>query len=89
MTLQPAVSDVALVTETPAESGAPLFSAETGVLRLALLTNETPSAKARSLGEQIDAATVPQLALYSEVKGLNGQQHRTSVVLRRQTDDPD
>ncbi len=73
VTRQPAVADVALVAETPAEIGAPLFSAETGVLRLALLTNETPSAKARSLGEQIDAATVPQLALYSEVKGLNGQ----------------
>ncbi len=73
MTLKPSVADVALVAETPAEVGAPLFSAETGVLRLALLTNETPSAKARSLGEQIDSATVPQLALYSEVKGLNGQ----------------
>jgi len=73
VTLKPSVADVALVAETPAEVGAPLFSAETGVLRLALLTNETPSAKARSLGEQIDSATVPQLALYSEVKGLNGQ----------------
>lgn len=65
-----------LTTETDlivADTGAPLFSAETGVLRLALLTNETPSAKARSLGEQIDAAAVPQLALYSEVQGLNGQ----------------
>ncbi|CAI3791183.1 DUF2914 domain-containing protein [Rheinheimera sp. MM224] len=73
VTPQPAVAETALVAETPAEAGAPLFSADTGVLRLALLTNETPSAKARSLGEQIDAATVPQLALYSEVKGLNGQ----------------
>lgn len=73
VTPQPAVAETALVAETPAEAGAPLFSADTGVLRLALLTNETPSAKARSLGEQIDAAAVPQLALYSEVKGLNGQ----------------
>jgi hypothetical protein len=75
---KPAVAETALVAETPAEAGAPLFSADTGVLRLALLTNETPSAKARSLGEQIDAAAVPQLALYSEVKGLNGQniEHR-------------
>lgn len=80
-TAQPAASNS--VTEPPvlttelalivADTGAPLFSADTGVLRLALLTNETPSAKARILGEQIDAATVPQLALYSEVKGLNGQ----------------
>lgn len=61
------------VDETPAEAGAPLFSADTGVLRLALLTNETPSAQARSLGGHIDAAAVPQVALYSEVKGLNGQ----------------
>ncbi|GAA0661193.1 hypothetical protein GCM10009426_09360 [Rheinheimera tangshanensis] len=73
VTPQPAISEVALVTEAMAESGTPLFSAETGVLRLALLTNETPSAKARSLGEKVDAASVPQLALYSEVKGLNGQ----------------
>jgi hypothetical protein len=60
------------------EAGAPLFSADTGVLRLALLTNEAPSASARSLGEQIDAAAVPQLALYSEVQGLNCQtiEHR-------------
>lgn len=73
VTPQPAIAEAALVAEAPAEAGAPLFSAEAGVLRLALLTNETPSAKARSLGEKIDAATVPQLALYSEVKGLNGQ----------------
>lgn len=68
----------ALVTETQPEAGAPLFTADTGVLRLALLTNEIPSAKARSLGAQIDAAAIPQLALYSEVKGLNGQtiEHR-------------
>jgi hypothetical protein len=73
VTPQPAVAEKAVVAEAPAESGVPLFSAETGVLRLALLTNEAPSAKARSLGEKIDAATVPQLALYSEVKGLTGQ----------------
>ncbi|MBY0417327.1 MAG: DUF2914 domain-containing protein [Pararheinheimera sp.] len=72
-TQQPAIVETALVAEAPVEAGAALFSAETGVLRLALLTNETPSAKARSLGEQIDSATVAQLALYSEVKGLNGQ----------------
>jgi len=78
VTPQPVVAEPALVAETQAEAGAPLFSADTGVLRLALLTNETPSAKARSLGEQIDAAAIPQLALYSEVKGLNGQniEHR-------------
>lgn len=70
VTQQPAVAEPALVVT---DTGAPLFSAETGILRLALLTNETPSAKARSLGEHIDAAAVPQLALYSEVKGLNGQ----------------
>lgn len=60
------------------EAGAPLFMAQTGVLRLALLTNETPSAQAHSLGDQIEAAAVPQLTLYSEVKGLNGQtiEHR-------------
>ncbi len=70
------VQEPALIAD--AEAGAPLFSADTGVLRLALLTNEAPSASARSLGEQIDAAAVPQLALYSEVKGLNGQtiEHR-------------
>lgn len=73
VTQPPAVAEAALVAETPAEAGAPLFSADTGVLRLALLTNETPSAKARSLGEQVDAAKVTQLALYSEVHGLNGQ----------------
>jgi len=73
VTQQPVAVETALVAETSAEVGAPLFSADSGVLRLALLTNESPSAKARSLGEQIDAATVPQLALYSEVKGLNGQ----------------
>ncbi|MDF3127527.1 DUF2914 domain-containing protein [Rheinheimera sp. 1928-s] len=67
---QPVVADTAVVE---VETGAPLFMADSGVLRLALLTNETPSAKARSLGGQIDAAAVPQLALYSEIKGLNGQ----------------
>ena len=72
------VQEPALMADTLVEAGAPLFSADTGVLRLALLTNETPSASARSLGEQIDSAVVPQLALYSEVKGLNGQtiEHR-------------
>lgn len=73
VTPQPAVAETALVAETPAEVGAPLFSSDTGVLRLALLTNETPSAKARSLADQIDAALTTQLALYSEIKGLNGQ----------------
>ena len=73
VTPQPVAAGTALVAETPIEAGAALFSSDTGVLRLALLTNETPSAKARSLGEKIDAAAVPQLALYSEVKGLNGQ----------------
>jgi hypothetical protein len=81
-TVQPAVvansvAEPPVVTTEPAlivaDTGAPLFSADSGVLRLALLTNETPSAKARSLGEHIDAAAIPQLALYSEVKGLNGQ----------------
>jgi hypothetical protein len=70
---QPAVTETAVVAEVQPETGAALFKADSGVLRLALLTNETPSAKARSLGEQIDAATVPQLALYSEVQGLSGQ----------------
>lgn len=70
---QPVVAETALVAESQADTGAPLFAADTGVLRLALLTNETPSANARSLGDQIEAASVPQLALYSEVKGLNGQ----------------
>lgn len=73
VTSPPAATETALVAETPVEAGNPLFSADNGVLRLALLTNETPSAKARSLGAQIDAAAIPQLALYSEVKGLNGQ----------------
>ncbi|WP_233080724.1 DUF2914 domain-containing protein [Rheinheimera soli] len=67
---QPVVAETAVVE---LETDAPLFIADSGVLRLALLTNETPSAKARSLGEQIDATAVPQLALYSEIKGLNGQ----------------
>jgi hypothetical protein len=67
---QPVVAETALVE---VETAAPLFEADSGVLRLALLTNEPPSAQARSLGEQIDATAVPQLALYSEIKGLNGQ----------------
>ncbi|WP_158005488.1 DUF2914 domain-containing protein [Rheinheimera sp. A13L] len=67
---QPVVAETAVVE---VDTGAPLFMADSGVLRLALLTNESPSAKARSLGEQIDATAVPQLALYSEIKGLNGQ----------------
>ena len=68
----------ALVPDTQIKDGAPLFSSETGVLRLALLTNENPSAKAFSFADQINAAAVPDLALYSEVKGLNGQhiEHR-------------
>lgn len=68
----------ALVPDTQIKDGAPLFSSETGVLRLALLTNENPSAKAFSFADQINAAAVPHLALYSEVKGLNGQhiEHR-------------
>jgi hypothetical protein len=75
---QPAVKQSAEAADTQQEDGAPLFQADTGVLRLALLTNENPSAKAFSFGEQVDAATVPHLALYSEVKGLNGQyiEHR-------------
>ncbi len=50
-----------------------LFSSDSGVLRLALLTDEAPSAKARNISGQVDAAVIKQLALYSEVKGLNGQ----------------
>lgn len=67
---QPVVAKTAVVE---VDTGAPLFMADSGVLRLALLTNESPSAKARSLAEQIDATAAPQLALYSEIKGLNGQ----------------
>lgn len=67
---QPLVTEQVRIQQ---DIGAPLFTADSGVLRLALLTNEPPSAKARSLGEQIDATAVPQLALYSEIKGLNGQ----------------
>ncbi|MBU1618923.1 MAG: DUF2914 domain-containing protein [Gammaproteobacteria bacterium] len=67
---QPVVAETDLVA---VETAAPLFEADSGVLRLVLLTNEPPSAKARSLGEQIDATAAPQLALYSEIKGLNGQ----------------
>jgi len=70
---QPVAAETRLATETPTDVGAALYSAETGVLRLVLLTHETPSAQARNLGAQIDAAAIPQLALYSEVKGLNGQ----------------
>jgi hypothetical protein len=75
---QPAVEQSAEDADAQQEDGAPLFHADTGVLRLALLTNQNPSAKAFSFGEQIDAATVPHLALYSEVTGLNGQhiEHR-------------
>ncbi len=67
-----------LGADTQIKAGAPLFSSDTGVLRLALLTNENPSAKAFSFADQINAAAVPHLALYSEVKGLNGQhiEHR-------------
>ena len=74
----PAATDTAFIAAVQKDTGAALFSADSGILRLVLLTNETPSAKARSLGEQIDAAAIPQLALYSEVKGLNGQsiEHR-------------
>lgn len=75
---EPKAPEEAEPASVSTEAGAPLFMAKTGVLRLALLTNETPSAQAHSLGDQIEAAAVPQLTLYSEVKGLNGQtiEHR-------------
>jgi hypothetical protein len=62
-----------LVAETQTETGVPLFSANAGILRLVLLTNETPSAKAHSFADVVDASAVSQLALYSEVQGLKGQ----------------